>query len=210
MKRLAIIGSGELGQQIAYHAQADNQYKVIGYFDDFRNVGERINDLPILGKTNDIMHVFQRKLFDELLIGIGYKHLIFKKEIYQKLKNQIPFGKLIHSSSIVDSSSIIKEGAVIYPGCIIDQQVEIGENTLINIGCCIAHNTTIGANSFLSPRVAIAGFVQIGESCILGINSTIIDNIQIADGTQIGGGAVVIKNIKQKGLYVGNPVRFIR
>ncbi|TCK84903.1 acetyltransferase [Albibacterium bauzanense] len=210
MKRLAIIGSGDLGQQIAYHAQTDNHYEVIGFFDDFRNKGERINDLPILGKTNAIIDAFQQKIFDELLIGIGYKHLVFKREIYQKFKNKIPFGKLIHSSSILDSSSIIKEGVVIYPGCIIDQQVIIEENTLINVGCCIAHDTKIGAHSFLSPRVAIAGFVKVGESCILGINSTIIDNIQLVNNTQIGGGAVVIKNIEQEGLYVGNPVRFIR
>lgn len=210
MKRLAIIGSGDLGQQIAYHALTDNQYEVIGFFDDFKNKGELINNIPVLGGSTDILETYQSGLFDELLIGIGYKHIAFKKDLYDQFKGKVPFGKLVHSSSIIDLSSQIKEGVIIYPGCIIDQQVEIGENTLINVGCCVAHDTKIGAHSFLSPRVAIAGFVQVEESCILGINSTIIDNIKIVKNTQIGGGAVVIKNIEQSGLYVGNPVRFIR
>jgi acetyltransferase-like isoleucine patch superfamily enzyme len=62
----------------------------------------------------------------------------------------------------------------------------------------------------LSPRVALAGFVTVEEMCILGINATVIDNINIVSKTQIGGGSVVIKNIEQSGLYVGNPIRFIR
>jgi sugar O-acyltransferase (sialic acid O-acetyltransferase NeuD family) len=210
MKRLAIIGSGDLGQQIAYHAETDNHYDVIGFFDDYKEKEERINNLPILGKTSDILDGYQKGFFDEILIGIGYKHLSFRTDIYHQFKDQVPFGKLIHSSSIIDPSSTIKEGVIIYPGCLIDQYVEIGENTLLNVGCTVAHDTKIGAHSFLSPRVAIAGFVTVGDCCILGINSTIIDNIQLANNTQIGGGGVVIKSIEQKGLYVGNPVRFIR
>lgn len=210
MNRLAIIGSGDLGQQIAYHAKTDNQYEVVGFFDDFKDKGDLVSSMPVLGGSTDILEAYENEMFDELLIGIGYKHIAFKKDLYTRFKGMIPFGKLIHSSSIIDPSSLIKEGVIIYPGCIIDQRVEIGENTLINIGCSVAHDTKIGAHSFLSPCVAIAGFVQIGKSCILGINSTIIDNIQVADNIQLGGGAVVIKNIEQNGLYVGNPVRFIR
>jgi UDP-3-O-[3-hydroxymyristoyl] glucosamine N-acyltransferase len=80
----------------------------------------------------------------------------------------------------------------------------------MNLGCCIAHDALIGAHTFLSPRVAIAGFVKVEEGCNLGINSTIIDNIAIAANTQIGGGSVVIKAIEKSGLYVGNPVRYVR
>ena len=56
----------------------------------------------------------------------------------------------------------------------------------------------------------MAGFVDIKEQCIIGINSIIIDNISITEGTRTGGGTVVIKNIEEKGLYVGNPARFIK
>lgn len=209
MKTLAIIGSGDLGQQIAHYALSDHQYSNVVFFDDFSTEKQK-NAIPIIGKTADVEKAFQLKQFDELLIGIGYKHLAEKKRIFEELKDKIPFGKLVHSTALVDPTAIIEEGSVIYPGCIIDAKAVIKENSVLNIGCTIAHDTIIGAHCFLSPRVAVAGFTIIQEQCVLGINSTIIDNINIISKTQIGAGSLVIKSIDKEGLYFGNPVRFIR
>ena len=209
MKTLGILGSGDLGQQIAYYAINDGHYDSVVFFDDYTEEKE-IKGFQVIGKTEDIEKMFLEKKFNELLIGIGYKHLEKRNKLYQKLSKFIPFGKIIHSSSFVDSSAEIEKGCVIYPGCIIETKVKIAANSILNIGCTIAHDSVIGQNCFLSPRVAIAGFVNIGESCILGINSTIIDNINIIQKTQLGGASVVIKSIEKSGLYVGNPLRFIR
>lgn len=210
MKRIAIIGSGHLGQQILYHIHTDKKDQVVGFFDDFREKGSLVKDLPVLGGNNDILDSFQQGLFDELVIAIGYKHLDFKKQVFESFKNKIPFYTFIHSTSIVDPSAKIGNGTIIYPNCMIDQDVEIGDNVLMNISCSIAHDSVIGNHCFLSPSVAMAGFVKVSELCILGINSTIIDNISISEKIQLGGGAVVIKDVSNPGLYVGNPVRFIR
>lgn len=210
MKKLAIIGSGDLGQQIAHHAIESDQFKVVGFFDDFKTTTEQVMGLPILGGTADILSVFQAGGFDELLIGIGYKHLAVKAKLYERFKDKIPFAKLIHRSCHIDSTAVIAEGCVIFPGCIIDQHAELHPNVLLNIGCSISHHTHIGAHSFLSPCVTIAGFVTVNTQCIIGINATLIDNINLCERIQIGGGGVVITDLNQPGLYVGNPVRFIR
>lgn len=209
MKTLAIIGSGDLGQQLAHYALSDLHYSNVVFFDDFSKE-KTVNDIPVIGKTTDVEKAFKLKQFDELIIGIGYKHLAEKKIIFEKFQTKIPFGRIIHSTALVDSTAIIERGTVIYPGCIVDAQAVIKENTVLNIGCAIAHDTLIGSHSFLSPRVAIAGFTTIEEQCFLGINSTIIDNINITAKTQIGAGSLVIKSIDKKGLYAGSPVRFIR
>lgn len=210
MKRIAIIGSGHLGQQIAYHIHQDTEDQVVAFFDEYQEKTIFVNGIPVIGGNNDILNEFENTSFDEILIAIGYKHIDFKKNIFEELKDKIPFYTFVHSSVYVDSSAKIGQGSVIYPRCVIDQEVVIGENVLLNVSCSIAHNTKIGSNSFLSPSVAIAGFVNVGKQCIVGINSTIIDNINIAPKTQIGGGTVVIKHIEKSGLYVGNPARFIR
>jgi sugar O-acyltransferase (sialic acid O-acetyltransferase NeuD family) len=209
MKTLAIIGSGDLGQQIAHYALSDKHYDKVVYFDDFTTQTE-INGCPVLGKTSEVLYAFEKKQFDELLIGIGYKHLQVRKTLFETFSTRIPFGKIIHSSSWVDATAIVEKGCVIYPGCIIDAKAEIKANTILNIGCSIAHDTTINSHCFLSPRVAIAGFVNIQECCILGINATIIDNLNIVAKTQLGGATVVINSIEKSGLYVGNPAKFVR
>lgn len=210
MRRIAIVGSGHLGQQIAYHIQQDMQDIIVGFFDEFQEVGSLVKELPVLGGNNDIVSQFENKIYDALVIAVGYKHMAFRSELFNRLKDKIPFYTFIHSSTILDPSAVIGVGTVIYPGCLIDQDVVIGDNVLMNVGCTIAHDSNIGDNTFLSPRVAIAGFVNIDSNCIIGINATIIDNIKITANTQLGGGTVLINNIENKGLYVGNPARFIR
>ncbi|MCL9809099.1 acetyltransferase [Flavobacterium luminosum] len=209
MRTLAIIGSGDLGQQIAHYALSDKHYDTVVFFDDFTTQTE-INGCLILGKTSEISKAFEAKQFDELIIGIGYKHLQVRKELFEKFSSTIPFGTIIHSSSWIDTTAVVEKGCVIYPGCIIDANTVIHTNTILNIGCTIAHDTHIGSHCFLSPRVAVAGFVTVQESCILGINSTIIDNLNIVAHTQLGGATIVIKSIEKSGLYVGNPAKFIR
>jgi sugar O-acyltransferase (sialic acid O-acetyltransferase NeuD family) len=209
MKTLAIIGSGDLGQQIAHYALSDNQFQKVVFFDDFA-VEKTTPNGSVIGNATQIEEAFENKLFDEIVIGIGYKHLKARKDFYERFLKKIPFGKIIHSSSWIDATAIIEDGCIIYPSCSIDANVVIKANTILNIGCTIAHDTVVGSHSFLSPRVAVAGFVLIGEQCILGINSTIIDNVNIRNNTQIGGGTVVIQSIEKSGLYVGNPAKFIR
>lgn len=206
---VAIIGAGDLGQQIAHYAIADKHYGKVVFFDDFSSESF-VNGFQILGKTNHIKEAYDKNLFDEILIGIGYKHLAIRRQLFVQFSEMIPFGKIIHSSSWVDSTALIKEGCVVYPSCCIDANAIVECNTILNLACTLAHDSIVGKHSFLSPRVAVAGFVKMEELCIIGINSTIIDNITIPPNTQIGAGTVVIKSIENSGLYVGNPQRFIR
>jgi sugar O-acyltransferase (sialic acid O-acetyltransferase NeuD family) len=208
-KTLAILGSGHLGQQIAHYALSDGHYQKIVFFDDFSSE-KVVNGYSIIGTTDAVEQEFLNQSFDELIIGIGYKHLEVRKSLFERFKDKIPFGKVVHSSSWLDETATVADGCVIYPRCSIDANVIIQENTILNIACTVAHDTIVGKHCFLSPRVALAGFIKVEDRCILGINSTVIDNIKIKSQTQIGGGTVVISSIDKKGLYVGNPHRFIR
>ncbi len=210
MKKLAIIGSGDLGQLIAHHAKVDEHFDVVGFFDDYKKTTEHVDNYPILGGINDVTTLFQSSLFDCIIIAIGYKHLPVKKNLFESLKGKIPFGKIIHSSCYADVSATVGDGTVLLPGCILDRNVDIGDNVLINVGVTIAHDSIIGNHSFISPCVSVAGFTKIGECCNIGINSTIIDNIYIGDNIQTGGGTIVINDLSEAGLYVGCPARLLR
>lgn len=209
MKRLAIIGCGDLGEQIAYHALTDNHYQPVGFFDDSHTEGAFKYGLPIFGKLNKVVDQYNKGKFDVIMIALGYHHFSLKENIFNKLKSSnIPFGSIIHTSSYVDPSCKIGEGVIIYPGCTLGMNVVIKDNCLLNVGCVIAHDTTIDNHSFLSPGVKIAGFVKIGKKVSLGIGSVIIDNIKIADNVRTGAGAVVIENLRNAGLYIGIPAVF--
>jgi len=204
-KRLAIIGASALGQQIHHHAHASGEYEVAGYFDDCCTAGERVNGVPVIGGLSQIEKSYQQGKFDELMVGVGYKHMEARRMIYDKYRGAIPFARIISKSAIIDPTAIIHEGVIIYPGTIVDLRAEIGANVLLNIGVVVSHDSQVGAHSFCAPNVSIAGFVNVGECCTLGINSTIIDNVSLVSEVAIGAGAVVTKSVEYCGVYVGVP-----
>jgi len=211
MKRLVIIGAGDLGQQIAHFVTTDCQFDVVGFVDDWQVKGSAVNGIPVLGCIDDLLSVYQNGVFDETLIGVGYKHFQFRKSLYEKYKGSVPFATFVHSSCYVDPTAEIGRGVVVYPRCIVDKNVFIKDNVIVDFGSGIGHDSVIGPHSFLAPMAHLAGLVHVGEMCMVGVGSTVIDHIQIADSTTVGGGTVVVKNINNpNGVYVGNPARFLK
>lgn len=210
MKRLAIIGAGDLGLQLANLASSTGDYSLSGFFDDTRNRGDIIANAEVLGGLADIRSSFAQGDFDCLVVAIGYRHLTRRQAIHTEHAGSIPFATLIHPSAIVDPSCRIDEGAVIYPGCVLDMGAAIGANTLLNAGCVVAHHSQIGSGCFLSPVVSIAGFVSVEPGCVLGIGTVVIDNLRIASYCRTGAGAVVTCNLEKPGLYLGVPARFAK
>jgi len=208
--KLAIIGSGDLGQLIAHHARLTGNFNIIGFFDDYAEKGSVKNGLPVLSGTDGIVMQFEQGCFDQLIIAVGYKHFDARAKFFNQFMGIIPFAVIVHPSVIMDPSCQLGQGSVVLSGCVLDQNVKIGENVLLNTGVMIAHDSKIGIHSFLAPRCNIAGFVNIGEKNFIGIGANVIDNVKTTEYVQIGGGALVHRSIESAGLYVGVPARKIK
>jgi sugar O-acyltransferase (sialic acid O-acetyltransferase NeuD family) len=210
MKRIAIIGAGVLGQQIAHYIRTDQGFEPIGFFDDHVPVGTKLQLGQVLGIVNDVGRFYDDDLFDQLIIGIGYSHSDYRWKCFRQFHLKIPFLTFAHSSCFIDSTAKIGDGSFLMPGSVVDNEVIIGKNVFIQIGCSISHHSTLGDNSFLAPGVKIAGFVDIGKSCFLGIGTVCIDSISVCANTRSGAGAVVTKPIPESGLYVGIPAKRVK
>jgi len=210
MIKLGIIGAGDLGIQILHLARQCTTFEVVAFFDDTKTRNSLIESVPVVDAIDNIQQAYDGGIFEQLVIAIGYKHMSFRSQLYDRFKGSISFANIIHPTAFIDTTACLGEGVVVYPGVIVDMNATIGNNTLLNIGTCIAHDSQIGDHSFISPKVTVAGQVNIGKQCNIGVSTTIIDHITIAPQCHTGGGTVVIKDLTKKGLYVGNPARFIR
>ncbi len=56
----------------------------------------------------------------------------------------------------------------------------------------------------------IGAGAKIGRECWISNAANIRYHLSICDGTVIGTGANVVKDITEKGIYAGNPARFIK
>ncbi len=206
--KLAIIGAGELGKLIAHHAVTGPGFEIAGYYDDFVQA-PAFNGSPVLGNCERIPGDFEKKVFDQLFIGIGYDHRKPRAAYFERFRGKIPFANIIHPSAYVDPGCRLGNGVFLLPGVVLDFGVVIEDNVLINTGGIIAHHSTVQQHSFIAPGVQVAGLVTIGPSCFIGTGATIVDEINIAEGSIVGAGAVVISNTKKNSVSVGVPARII-
>lgn len=213
MKRLLIIGGGELGTQVAHWAMTTQCFQIVGFADDNLPIGKPGNSVSkqellcshhVLGKIDEVPRLYANGLFDEAFIAIGYMYMPLRKKLYLLMKeHNIPLATIISPHVYIDPTAQIGSGVIIYPGSIVDKEAVIEDNTLINLGCIIAHNTTISRHCFLSPNVTVAGFTKIGELCFLGCSSTILDNLRVANGVTVGAGSLIRHDLTEQGTYVG-------
>ena len=210
MHELAIIGAGDLGQQIAAIARAHGGYDVVGFFDDFQEVGTNTDGGPVLGPIDDIEARHAEGAFDSLLAGIGYKHVDFRRECFDRFAATILFPSLVHPAAHLEPTVTLGPGTIVGAGCVFDGGVRVAENCFFNPGCIVAHDTVVGAHGFCGPGVTLAGFVTVEQDCFLGVGTTVIDNVRIVAGTQTGGGTLVTTDVTDPGLYIGAPARKLR
>lgn len=210
MKRIAVIGAGLLGQQMAHYIKDDQDYEPIGFFDDFISTLPVMECGPILGTVQDVDRLFSRGLFDQLLVGIGYKYFDYRWQCFQRFQPHIPFLTFIHSSCFVDRSARIGTGSFLMPGSTVDNDVVIGKNVFVQVACSISHHSCLGDNCFLGPGVTVAGCVKVERDCFLGAGTISIDSVIIGPNIQTGGGTLIADSIQEPGLYVGVPARRIK
>lgn len=207
MNRLAIIGAGDLGIQIANYINPTTT-NFVGYIDDTKKVGTHFNGAPILCSIDLIEEFFSNNVFDSLIIGIGYNHFDFKEQLINKIKiAKIPLKSIIAPNVYIHSSSTIGAGCFILPGTVIDQNCIIGVSTILNCNVTVSHDSIISNNCFIGPGAVICGYVEIEKNCFIGANSTVIDNIKIIENSKVGAASTVLQDISIKGTYIGTPAK---
>ena len=205
MKKLVLIGSKEFASQIREFAEETRNYVVVGYLDDYEEVGTQVQGLPILGSRRDALELYSKGVFDCLFLAAGYKNFKFREEAFSELKGKIPFANIISKSAYIAPNCILGEGIFIGAGSNICSNTVIEDNVFIHGYTFLAHDNHIGAHSYLSGRLNTAGFVTLGKRNFAGICSMYSDHVKTADDVWVGLGCIIIRNIKESGKYMVNP-----
>ncbi len=208
-KRVAFLGSGEMARHIAHYMVEDNQFDVVGCYDDFAEKGTMAFGYPILGRLNEVEQDYRNGVFDEIINAIGYTRFKYRKELYDRFVDKVPFATFIHSTCLVDSTAKIGKGVVIFPFCIVYLDAVIEDDVFIQIRSYVT-DSKVKKHTLLSGTVSIAGRSEIGECCFLGISTTVSNDVKVCDFVTTGASTAVVRDITESGLYVGAPARKIK
>jgi sugar O-acyltransferase (sialic acid O-acetyltransferase NeuD family) len=204
MMNCAIIGYGELGQQLhRFIIDAYAPEKVV-FFDDGCVERQQQGAVPFADYLSD-------KYADyAFFIGLGYKQLAAKARILKELQEadrQLP--SLVHPTAWVAPTAQIGEAVYIYPQCNIDKEVELRPGALLNNSVTVSHNSVVGPCSYLSPGVVLCGFVSIGHNSFLGAGTLVSNNIAIGNEVVTGIGSVVAQPVPDGSHCIGNPLKLL-
>ncbi|MBR4853807.1 MAG: hypothetical protein IKU88_03665 [Alistipes sp.] len=211
MKRIAIIGAGAYGQQILTFIQNDSmeKFSVVGFFDDYAQIGSTIAGLPVLGSISDVVIKYTNDEFDCVFIAIGYKHFEFKEKVYDTIKGIIPLANIICKHAFIHPTAKLGEGVFIGNFVVINMGAELEDNVTVTLHSIINHDSLVKKHTFISTRVTTAGNVVIGGKCFIGVASVISDGVHIVDSVWLSPATIVVKDIKNAGHYMSAGVRIL-
>lgn len=149
--------------------------------------------------------------------------MIIKKKV--SIKN-VKFGDNVEIVEPVNLYECeIGNNCFIGPYVEIQKKVKIGNNTRVSSHSFICELVEIGNDCFISHGVMFVNDLfksgklnrnpkewystKIENDVLIGSNSTILP-VKIVSGCVIGAGSVVTKDLLEKGVYCGNPAKFIR
>ncbi|HDQ16305.1 MAG TPA: sugar O-acyltransferase [Bacteroidetes bacterium] len=214
-KKVIIIGGLGNGSVIANaiidaNIRGDKTWECAGYLNDRIETGEKIETLPVLGKTYDAI-----KFLPE---GYYFINTIFRIDgqserinMFEKLK--IPQERLatfVHPMSYVAPNVKLGNGSVVMPNVSISSGTSFGISCLIMVGVTIGHDNKIGNYCHFAAQSCVGAYMEISDGVHIGLNATTRENIKIGKNSTLGMGSVLTKNIGDNEIWVGNPAKFLR
>ncbi len=183
--KVLVYGSRDFGRVLKNLLPACG-YDFAGFIDDV-HVGEEI-----VGPYEAVVGRYHPSEYG-IVIGIGYKHLRARWEIYKMVVAdgyRVP--RIIHGRSYVGETDSVGNGSIIMVGSIVDISASVRELAVLWPGSVINHDSEIGENTFISPNATVCGFVKIGRDCFVGAGAVIADHRTVPNGTFVKAGQVYV------------------
>lgn len=204
---LFIFGTKRNAEIAKFYFQRDYpNFNLVGFVEDSPDCLEAFS-LPVL-ETEQFIKLYPAGsclLFAPLTKGSS------RKNVYERFKRLgYSFANYISPDASIWDPEIVGENCFIQELNNIQFGTFIGDNCLFWAGNHIGHHGVIGAHTTFTSHVVLSGGCTIGNLCYLGVNSTIGDGLNLCDRVFVGMGAVVTKSLKQEGVYVGSPAKFLR
>ena len=211
MKHLIIIGAGNFGRELYWHAKLSVGYKndfiIKGYIDDIYDPSlEKYKRLsaPWLGKITD--YRIQEDDVFICAIGDGGGRAAAIKLIKERGGE---FINLIHKTSIIQGVVGIGKGVFVGPYTVIGDHAKLGNHVMVNTHSAIGHDAIVGDYTCIMSYVDITGWSVIGEKVFLASGCRITPGTKIGDNAYIGIGSVVLRRVKSGTKVFGNPAKRI-
>jgi sugar O-acyltransferase (sialic acid O-acetyltransferase NeuD family) len=209
MKRLLIVGAGNVGGYLSYNISDFGDYDVLGFLDDDKKkIGTVVYGRKVLGDVDSISNYIKNEKLS-VVIGISSPQVKFK--IVKRLEEYgVYFPNFIAKNVWVSNNVNLGKGIILYPGVSINYESVIGDFVIMNMNCAVGHNCTVESYTTLAPGVNLGGYTHIEESASIGIGVSTIQKVRVGKSSIVGGQSMLVKNVTPGSTVVGVPAKVIK
>lgn len=211
MRHLIIIGAGELGRELYWHAHEsigfETEFNIKGYVDDdFNPSSDRyvLLQKPLISSVDN----YVVKEDDVFICAIGSVN--GRKAAVEKIKSKGgKFISLINRTSLIQGNVNIGKGVFIGPYTVIGDGALLSDHVMLNTHSSIGHDAVLGEYTCVMSYVDITGCCWIGREVFLASGCRMTPSTKIGDGAYVGIGSVVLRRVKAGTKVFGNPARVV-
>lgn len=206
LKKIAIIGAGGFGKEVAFLLERTGKWEIIGFFDD-GGLTDEVYGYKVLGGT-DLLENYD----SELAVVCAVGNSLARGKIISKIKGNplLEFPNIVDPSVIYGKGVQLGQGNIICAGTILTVDIILGDFNIINLSSTIGHDVRMGSFNTIYPSVNVSGFIETGNYVEIGTGTQIIQNLTIGENTIVGAGSVVIRDIPENTVSVGAPSKVIK
>lgn len=206
-KKLILIGGGGHCKSVIDVAESAG-YTILGILGKPGEEGKDVLGYRVIGTDEDMGKYVNAAYF---VVTVGQ---IESPDLRIKLHSKIEEvgGKLatiISPIAHVSRYARIGEGTVVLHQAVVNANATIGKGCIINTFANIEHDVTIGDFCHISTGVMVNGNCTIGNGVFIGSQSVVNQGVSIIDGAFVASLSAVRESLSKKGLYAGNPLRFL-
>ena len=185
MEKLLLIGAGGFGRVVAEHART--QYEC-AFVDDGRPTGTLVNDVEVVGGTDDLAKLFGE--YKQLIVTIGNNKL--REKIYhQAAEIGYTFPNIIVPSAYISPYASVGQGCVILNNAVIQNGVKVGDGVILNPGVELHHDSVVGNNVLVYTNSVIRSLAVVGDRVWIGSTVTVSTSATVDSDSTVDDGAVV-------------------
>ena len=200
-----IFGSGTLGKT-ALNIFESNEVFVYGFLDDDdKKHGTEINNVTVLGPTDE--QGFLKLIGQKTEAFIAIENATERKTLVKMLndKRKVMPVNAIHARAYIAEESIIGHGNLIAANTTVNPFAEIGNHSIIQSNVVIDTDTKVGDFVHIGTGAMINSGVTIEEGAFIGSGAILVGGITVGKNARVGAGSVVVQDVAANTTMFGNP-----
>ena len=196
MKKLIIVGAGDLGKELASMIEEINRikpsYLIMGYLDDDPGkIGTRYCGYDVLGNTGKLDEYADRT---DICAAVTLQNGWDRKRVVENLARFESWDTIVHPKASVSATAKLGRGCLVYANAVISADTELKGFNICYFGSILCNDCEVEQYASLMTGVLVSDRARIGEAAYLASGARVFPSVTLGKRVRVSVGATVARS----------------